>query len=160
LDHLEEAADEGADDLRRHPLAIRYLVELADPELLEDVDCAVDRGFAPRAGRVDLDEAHLGGGGLVGDQAEEGFDRLAHPSLTRRGVLGPLDHLQGRLDQGGDGGQQQLFFQKRLFTYQGKKHGYLLAKCPDGHFDAQAEAVFTDGTKAKGKIVRACTPKG
>jgi hypothetical protein len=53
-----------------------------------------------------------------------------------------------------------LTFAKKLFAYKGKKHGYLLAKCSDGHFDAQAEAVFTDGTKLGGKIVRACTPKG
>jgi hypothetical protein len=53
-----------------------------------------------------------------------------------------------------------LTFQKKLFTYKGKQHGYLLAKCADGHFDAEAEAVFTDGTKLGGKIVRACTPKG
>lgn len=54
-----------------------------------------------------------------------------------------------------------LTFQKKLFTYKGKKHGYLLAKCSDGHFDAQAEAKFHDGTQAgPGKIVRACTPKG
>jgi hypothetical protein len=53
-----------------------------------------------------------------------------------------------------------LTFQKRLFAYKGHKHGYLLAKCSDGHFDAQAEAVFRDGTTVDGKIVRACTPKG
>ena len=53
-----------------------------------------------------------------------------------------------------------LIFDKRLFTYKGKQHGYLMAKCPDGHFDAQAEAVFVNGDKLGGKIVRACTPKG
>jgi hypothetical protein len=53
-----------------------------------------------------------------------------------------------------------LTFKKKLFEYKGKKHGYLLAKCADGHFDAQAEAVFTDGSKLGGTIVRACTPKG
>jgi hypothetical protein len=53
-----------------------------------------------------------------------------------------------------------LTFSKKLFTYKGVKHGYLLAKCSDGHFDAEAEAVFADGTKLGGKIVRACTPKG
>jgi hypothetical protein len=53
-----------------------------------------------------------------------------------------------------------LTFAKKLFAYKGKKHGYLLAKCSDGHFDAQAEAVFTDGSKLGGKITRACTPKG
>ena len=40
-----------------------------------------------------------------------------------------------------------LTFPKKLFTYKGKKHGYLLAKCPNGHFVAQAEAMFADGTK-------------
>jgi hypothetical protein len=40
------------------------------------------------------------------------------------------------------------------------KKGYLLAKCPDGHLDAQGEAVFTDGTRAKGAVTRPCTPKG
>jgi hypothetical protein len=53
-----------------------------------------------------------------------------------------------------------LTFAKKLFAYKGEKHGYLLAKCPDGHFDAEAETVFTDGSRAKGKIVRPCTPKG
>jgi hypothetical protein len=40
------------------------------------------------------------------------------------------------------------------------KRGYLLAKCTDGHIDAQGEAVFHDGTKAKGAVTRPCTPKG
>jgi hypothetical protein len=39
------------------------------------------------------------------------------------------------------------------------KKGYLLAKCPDGHIDAQGEAVFHDGTKAKGAVTRPCSPK-
>ena len=54
-----------------------------------------------------------------------------------------------------------LTFRKKLFSYNGKKHGYLLAKCPDGHFDAEASAIFHDGTKAgPAKITRACTGKG
>jgi hypothetical protein len=53
-----------------------------------------------------------------------------------------------------------LTFAKKLFAYKGKKHGYLLAKCSDGHFDAEAEAVFSSGERLGGKIVRACTPKG
>ena len=53
-----------------------------------------------------------------------------------------------------------LTFQKKLFSYRGKKHGYLLAKCANGQFLAQAEAVFRDGSRVKGKIARACTPKG
>ena len=40
------------------------------------------------------------------------------------------------------------------------KKGYLLAKCPDGHLDAQGEAIFADGTRAKGAVTRPCTPKG
>ena len=54
-----------------------------------------------------------------------------------------------------------LTFKKKLFSYKGRKHGYLLAKCPTGKFLAQAEAKFHDGTLVKGaKITRACTPKG
>jgi hypothetical protein len=54
-----------------------------------------------------------------------------------------------------------LTFAKKLFAYNGKKHGYLLAKCTDGHFDAQGEASFHDETKVgPAKITRACTPKG
>jgi hypothetical protein len=40
------------------------------------------------------------------------------------------------------------------------KKKYLFAKCPDGHLDAQGEAVFADGTRAKGTVTRPCTPKG
>lgn len=54
-----------------------------------------------------------------------------------------------------------LVFEKKMFSYKGKKHGYLLAKCSDGHFDAQAEAVFHGGIKiGPAQIVRPCTPKG
>jgi hypothetical protein len=54
-----------------------------------------------------------------------------------------------------------LTFPKKLFSYKGVKHGYLLAKCSNGHFLAQAEAKFSDGTKVgPAQIVRACTPKG
>jgi hypothetical protein len=52
-----------------------------------------------------------------------------------------------------------LTFAKKLFPYKGKKHGYLLAKCDDGSFQAEAEALFTNGDKIGGKIVRACKPK-
>jgi hypothetical protein len=40
------------------------------------------------------------------------------------------------------------------------KKGYLLAKCPDGHIDAQGEAIFKEGTKVKGEVSRPCTGKG
>ena len=40
------------------------------------------------------------------------------------------------------------------------KKGYLLAKCPDGHIDAQGEATFKGGpSKVKGSVTRPCTPK-
>jgi hypothetical protein len=41
-----------------------------------------------------------------------------------------------------------------------KRHGYLLAKCPDGHLNAKATSIFSDGSKLEGNFVRACTPKG
>jgi hypothetical protein len=54
-----------------------------------------------------------------------------------------------------------LTFPKKLFTYKGQKHGYLLAKCANGKFLAQAEAVFANGDQiGPAQIVRACTPKG
>jgi hypothetical protein len=40
------------------------------------------------------------------------------------------------------------------------KKGYLTAKCTDGNIVARGEAKFSDGTKAKGSVVRPCTPKG
>ena len=40
------------------------------------------------------------------------------------------------------------------------RRGYLLAKCPDGHLNAHATAVFADGTRMVGDFVRSCTPKG
>ncbi len=48
----------------------------------------------------------------------------------------------------------------RKFTYKGKQQSYLLAKCPDGHLNAHAVAVFRDGTRLAGDFVRSCTPKG
>jgi hypothetical protein len=54
-----------------------------------------------------------------------------------------------------------LTFEKKLFTYKGKEHGYLLARCATGAFLASAEAIFRDATKVgPAKISRACTPKG
>jgi hypothetical protein len=54
-----------------------------------------------------------------------------------------------------------LTFKKKMFSYKGKKHGYLLAKCPNGKFLAKAEAKFHDGTKlGPAELVRPCTPKG
>jgi hypothetical protein len=40
------------------------------------------------------------------------------------------------------------------------KKGYLTAKCTDGNLVARGEAIFSGGIKAKGSVVRPCTPKG
>jgi hypothetical protein len=37
------------------------------------------------------------------------------------------------------------------------RHGYLLAKCPDGHIDAKGKAVFREGPTAEGSVSRPCT---
>ena len=54
----------------------------ARDELLEGVDRPLDHGDRLGPGGVDLDEAHLRGGRLGGDQLEEGFDGDAHPLLA------------------------------------------------------------------------------
>jgi hypothetical protein len=38
--------------------------------------------------------------------------------------------------------------------------GILSATCPSGHLDARGSAVFADGTRASGGVVRTCTGKG
>jgi hypothetical protein len=48
----------------------------------------------------------------------------------------------------------------KTFTYKGKKQSYLEAKCPDGHFNAEADAIFRNGTSIKGAVVRTCKSKG
>ncbi len=48
----------------------------------------------------------------------------------------------------------------KKFKYKGKQKSYLTARCPTGSLFAQGEAVFADGSKAKGSVVRPCTPKG
>lgn len=47
----------------------------------------------------------------------------------------------------------------RLFTYKGRKQSYFLAKCADGHFNAEAEAKFRNGDAIKGTIIRTCKSK-
>jgi hypothetical protein len=62
---------------------------------------------------------------------------------------------------GGNG--SPVFFElnvNRKFTYKGKQQSYLLAKCPDGHLNARGTAIFSDGKKLSGEVVRPCTPKG
>jgi hypothetical protein len=48
----------------------------------------------------------------------------------------------------------------KKFTYKGKKVSVLTAKCPDGKLQANATAIFADGTKASAEFVRTCTGKG
>lgn len=48
----------------------------------------------------------------------------------------------------------------KSFSLTFNRPGYLLAKCPDGHLNAKATSVFSDGSKLTGSFVRACTPKG
>ncbi|HEY8501771.1 MAG TPA: hypothetical protein VIL21_03725 [Solirubrobacterales bacterium] len=40
------------------------------------------------------------------------------------------------------------------------KKGILSASCPDGHLNARGTAVFSDGTRTKGAVIRPCTGKG
>ena len=40
------------------------------------------------------------------------------------------------------------------------KKGIISATCPDGHLNARGSAVFVDGTKMFGSVVRTCTGKG
>jgi len=62
---------------------------------------------------------------------------------------------------GGSGSVTSFEFTvKRSFTYKGKKVSYLTAKCPDGHLDGKGTAIFADGTRATGTVIRTCTPKG
>jgi hypothetical protein len=48
----------------------------------------------------------------------------------------------------------------KSFMLEFNRPGYLMAKCPDGHLNAKATSVFSDGSKLTGSFVRACTPKG
>lgn len=40
------------------------------------------------------------------------------------------------------------------------KKGIISATCPDGHLSARGTAIFTDGPKVKGTVLRPCTGKG
>lgn len=48
----------------------------------------------------------------------------------------------------------------RKWTYKGKKHSFLSAECANGHFGAQVEVMFGDGTNLTGKVVQACKSSG
>lgn len=48
----------------------------------------------------------------------------------------------------------------RKWTYMGKKRSFLNAECANGHFGAQVEVAFDDGTKLTGNVVQACKSSG
>jgi hypothetical protein len=47
----------------------------------------------------------------------------------------------------------------RKWTYQGKEHSFLTAECASGHFDAQVEVDFGDGSDVIGDVIQACRSK-
>ena len=108
MDDLLQAADHRPDHLRRHRLAAGDFFEQAAAELLEGVECPLDHRDALGAGRVDLDEAHLRGAGLGGDQLQERLQGLLGALLAGGGALGLLHDLEGRLDQRLGRGQEAL----------------------------------------------------
>jgi hypothetical protein len=44
----------------------------------------------------------------------------------------------------------------RTWTFKGKKHSYVNARCETGHLQARVEATFKDGTFLSGVFIRAC----
>jgi hypothetical protein len=48
----------------------------------------------------------------------------------------------------------------RKWTYRGKLHSYLNARCADGRLQAQGTFSFKDGTRMSGTFLRPCTVRG
>jgi hypothetical protein len=48
----------------------------------------------------------------------------------------------------------------RKWTYKGKKHSYVNARCADGRLQAQGEFTFKDGTLLRGGFLRPCQVRG
>jgi hypothetical protein len=44
----------------------------------------------------------------------------------------------------------------RRWAYEGKKHSFLSAECATGHFDAQVQIDFGDGSHVIGNVIQAC----
>ncbi len=44
----------------------------------------------------------------------------------------------------------------RKWTYKGKRHSYLNARCENGKLQAKGEFTFTDGTFLSGTFIRPC----
>jgi hypothetical protein len=48
----------------------------------------------------------------------------------------------------------------RRWKYEGKQHSFLSAECADGHFRAQVEVDFGDGSRVSGYVIQACSSTG
>ena len=48
----------------------------------------------------------------------------------------------------------------KKYTFKGKRMSVLSARCQDGKLQAKATAVFADGTRATGGIIRTCNSRG
>jgi hypothetical protein len=48
----------------------------------------------------------------------------------------------------------------RTWTYKGKKHSYINARCADGHLQAEGTFGFKDGTVLNGTFLRPCQVRG
>jgi hypothetical protein len=48
----------------------------------------------------------------------------------------------------------------RKWTYRGKEHSFLNAECANGHFGAQVEVAFGDGTRMTGVVLQQCRSRG
>jgi hypothetical protein len=48
----------------------------------------------------------------------------------------------------------------KSFNLNFNRPSYLFAKCPDGHLNAKATSIFSDGSRLTGTFVRSCTPTG
>jgi hypothetical protein len=48
----------------------------------------------------------------------------------------------------------------RKWTYKGKKHSFINARCADNRLQARGEFIFKDGTDLKGSFLKTCTQRG
>jgi hypothetical protein len=48
----------------------------------------------------------------------------------------------------------------RKWIYRGEKHSFLTAECANGHFGAEVEVAFGDGTTVTGNVLQACQASG
>ena len=99
VDHLVEAADDPAQQLRRHRRAVRHLLGGVADEQDDPVDRPLDLVDPGGARGVGLDQAHPRRGGLFDDQLDEGFERRAGAVV---GIALAVELVGDRGDPGGD----------------------------------------------------------